>query len=331
MYNILYRLIFIASTLLTSLLTYSLQASNINNTTLVDTSENYFLMVSKKLKNKVKEVSNATDYLGKEYANQYILTSNSNMKKFKTRYKKGIFEILRFSETLSYREPVVSIYVLDNKPISKQQWVEINTLAQLSHIMHSIFLNIKCDGWVYITLEDNVMGNYPYVSFAEMVNNRNPTKTIFYNAANFQDKSVGWSLPYNDLVGDGFMVTASYPINIESKLVGVASIDLTISSLIFNLKPIEEENNDHHGYMFLFSKYGKIIGQINKITNPVSQVPNYHDTIKFIQKNKKKLLSLDDNFSRIRICDMGYNYNVYNDTIVPGSVSLLYVIKNKGC
>lgn len=72
---------------------------------------------------------------------------------------------------------------------------------------------------------------YPYVPMDEAVHNDKPTAQVFYKAADFDRRSVGWTLPYLDLVGAGMMITASYPIYADDRLLGVASRDITIKQL----------------------------------------------------------------------------------------------------
>jgi hypothetical protein len=63
---------------------------------------------------------------------------------------------------------------------------------------------------------------YPYLPMDQAVKNDPPTEQVFYRAADFKRRAVGWTLPYLDLVGAGLMITASYPIYAEDKLLGVA-------------------------------------------------------------------------------------------------------------
>jgi len=63
------------------------------------------------------------------------------------------------------------------------------------------------------------------------VNNEMPTRQVFYTAADFARRSVGWTAPYLDLVGAGMMITASYPIYADDRLLGVASRDITLRQL----------------------------------------------------------------------------------------------------
>jgi hypothetical protein len=85
--------------------------------------------------------------------------------------------------------------------------------------------------WVYVTTADQALMIYPYVPIEQAANNGNPTRTPYYNAADFERRAVGWTAPYLDLVGAGMMVTASYPIYQGDTLLGVMSRDITLKEL----------------------------------------------------------------------------------------------------
>jgi hypothetical protein len=85
--------------------------------------------------------------------------------------------------------------------------------------------------WVYLTTADDMMLIYPYVPMDEALNNAMPTKQVYYTAADFARRKVGWTEPYLDLVGAGMMITASYPIYAGDRLLGVASRDITLKQL----------------------------------------------------------------------------------------------------
>jgi Methyl-accepting chemotaxis protein-like, first PDC sensor domain len=85
--------------------------------------------------------------------------------------------------------------------------------------------------WVYLTTSDDMMMIYPYVPMDEAINNAMPTRQVYYAAADFARRAVGWTEPYLDLVGAGMMITASYPIYAGDRLLGVASRDITLQQL----------------------------------------------------------------------------------------------------
>ena len=85
--------------------------------------------------------------------------------------------------------------------------------------------------WVYLTTADEAMLIYPYLPLEQAVNNGTPTANGYYKAADFDQRAVGWTPPYLDLVGAGMMITASYPVYSSDELLGVSSRDITLKEL----------------------------------------------------------------------------------------------------
>jgi hypothetical protein len=85
--------------------------------------------------------------------------------------------------------------------------------------------------WVYLTTADEAMMIYPYLPLEQAVNNGTPTENGYYKAADFDQRAVGWTPPYLDLVGAGMMITASYPVYAGDRLLGVSSRDITLKEL----------------------------------------------------------------------------------------------------
>jgi len=85
--------------------------------------------------------------------------------------------------------------------------------------------------WVYLTTADEAMLIYPYLPLEQAVNNGVPTQNGYYKAADFEQRAVGWTPPYLDLVGAGMMITASYPVYSGDRLLGVSSRDITLEEL----------------------------------------------------------------------------------------------------
>ncbi|MBS0251965.1 MAG: PDC sensor domain-containing protein [Proteobacteria bacterium] len=107
------------------------------------------------------------------------------------------------------------------------------TLGHLRNFEHALPLfraaySSFAFSWVYLTTADDMMLIYPYVPLDQAVNNALPTKQVFYTAADFQRHAVGWTAPYLDLVGAGLMITASYPVYDDDRLLGVVSHDITL-------------------------------------------------------------------------------------------------------
>lgn len=126
--------------------------------------------------------------------------------------------------------PYPSLYRYSDTPLTTAVAARLDDLNAMVPVVRSAHASFDFS-WVYITTPDELMLIYPYVPIAEALNNKLPTKQVFYTAANVTDRRVGWTEPYFDLVGAGMMVTASSPIFNGDDLIGVASRDVTLKQL----------------------------------------------------------------------------------------------------
>lgn len=268
---------------------------------------------------KFEQIANATTSLGRTYARLYQNSTNDkstqsslylghyiNSSHFdQTQADKMISPPLesglRKVEFLnspqgqpSYRAPVLSSYLYNDEIITPAIKKEVQTIAKLAPVFSS-FYNMFNDGWVYITTSSELMAIYPFVPADEAVANGTPTKAPFYQAANFKDKKLGWSAPYMDLVGDGLMVTASYPMYDREQLLGVASIDVTIDNF---LRTFENVHRFHLGRFLLISDTGMKIADLGSHISETSNKPIYYRTTKgLFNDNIDGLLSSDEDMN----------------------------------
>ncbi|MCF6777045.1 cache domain-containing protein [Thiotrichales bacterium 19X7-9] len=292
-------------------------------TTETPSNKLFVSMLANKINSQLETLSYAVTALGKTYAVLYKknnrLSHNSQKIIVKSSVQnKGIRELFLFDQShqgLTYRAPVISSYILNDQPLTKTQWYEINALIEITPTMITLY-NIFNDGWVYITTEDNIMIIYPYVPLEQAVNNKNPTETTFYEAANFKDKKAGWSEPYVDLVGDGLMVTTSYPIYKNNQLLGVASIDITIDKLLKSLAllPLNQL-----GSFTLFTASGKLITNLSKS----QKNPNDQLTAKLFNKINAQTNQVSQN----QICYQNINYQIYATKIKANNWVLINTVK----
>lgn len=126
--------------------------------------------------------------------------------------------------------PYPAFYSYSSDPLSEAVLREFDLFDRLAPTLQSDYESFPFS-WVYLTTPHNAMAIFPYVPIEDAVNNGTPTKTAFYQAADFEHGTVGWTEPYLDLVGAGMMVTASYPIQDGDRLLGVASRDMTLRQL----------------------------------------------------------------------------------------------------
>jgi PAS domain S-box-containing protein len=139
-------------------------------------------------------------------------------------YKKMLYRVpgVANPKAIKQRDAVAGIH-LDQRPtysddlVSRMQVLE--TMSDSLVMAHATFQN----AWDYIMLAENVAlvvpfygGDFP----PEM------TTLNFYTAADFAHRRAGWVEPYNDLGGEGVMVTVSSPIYAGETLLGVSAHDM---------------------------------------------------------------------------------------------------------
>ncbi len=225
-----------------------------------DTTFRNFMLnkMAQEINEKLTTVSKSATFLGNRYLVHYqnlstLKTFNKGDLLSKSDVQENIralsFTATQNDQNLAYRAPYLSSYILNEKKITPELWREIAAISEIKAVFPSLYQFFN-DGWVYITTANELMAIYPYVPLQDAVHNKNPTKSPFYLAADFKNKKVGWSAPYMDLVGDGLMVTASYPIYDKGKLLAVSSIDITLSNLASSLMLPKE----YFGSFFLMTQ-----------------------------------------------------------------------------
>ena len=131
---------------------------------------------------------------------------------------------------LQSQAPYVAFYCYGDSAVSDAAAEDLGDLFWMTPTLRTAYESFDYS-WVYITTVHNAFAIYPYLPMDEAVNNDPPTQQIFYTAANFDERKVGWTPPYLDLAGQGMMVTAAYPIYAGDTLLGVASRDVTIDQM----------------------------------------------------------------------------------------------------
>lgn len=134
----------------------------------------------------------------------------------------------------SFQAPYPAFYSYRGATLSETVLHQLDLFEKLAPTLRSAFESFPFS-WVYLTTADEAMVIYPYLPIDEAVNNGTPTESVFYQAADFANRRVGWSPPYLDLVGAGLMVTASHPIYRGDTLLGVMSRDITLKQLTSSL------------------------------------------------------------------------------------------------
>jgi Methyl-accepting chemotaxis protein-like, first PDC sensor domain len=122
------------------------------------------------------------------------------------------------------------LYSYRGNTVTAQTVTQLENLERTLPVIRAAYRSFDFS-WTYLTTVDDMMLIYPYVPLDQAVNNAMPTRQVFYTAADFARRTVGWTAPYLDLVGAGMMITASYPIYSGDRLLGVASHDVTLKQL----------------------------------------------------------------------------------------------------
>lgn len=187
----------------------------------------------------LSDVAASTKAIGLEYALRVEDPLRSDAVDWTTRaYTQGNTTGFRFwdigtSEPAS-RAPFPSLYSYGAADMTSDRATTLNHLETMVPVLRSAYRSFGFS-WVYFTTPDDILLIYPYVPLAEAVHNFRPTKQVYYTAADFKNRAVGWTAPYLDLVGAGMMITASYPVYQNNELLGVASRDITLTEMSLSI------------------------------------------------------------------------------------------------
>ena len=130
----------------------------------------------------------------------------------------------------SFQAAYPGFYSYNGAKLDDQVLRQLNLFEQLVPTFRAAYESFPFS-WVYVTTVDDAMMIYPYLPIEQAINDRTPTQTTYYRAADFAHHAVGWTSPYLDLVGAGMMITASYPVYEGDSLLGVVSRDITLKQL----------------------------------------------------------------------------------------------------
>lgn len=130
----------------------------------------------------------------------------------------------------SFQAAYPGFYSYNGAKLDDQVLRQLNLFEQLVPTFRAAYESFPFS-WVYVTTVDDAMMIYPYLPIEQAINDRIPTQTTYYRAADFAHHAVGWTPPYLDLVGAGMMITASYPVYEGDSLLGVVSRDITLKQL----------------------------------------------------------------------------------------------------
>jgi hypothetical protein len=130
----------------------------------------------------------------------------------------------------SFQAAYPGFYSYNGEKLDDRVLRQLNLFEQLVPTFRTAYESFPFS-WVYVTTVDDAMMIYPYLPIEQAINDRTPTQTTYYRAADFAHHAVGWTPPYLDLVGAGMMITASFPVYEGDSLLGVVSRDITLKQL----------------------------------------------------------------------------------------------------
>ena len=134
----------------------------------------------------------------------------------------------------AFQSPGPALYSYAGPDIPEAAWRELAALPKLFDELRRQHDALDLS-WVYLATANESFAIYPFLPLSDAVNNDKPSKQVFYTAAAFDSRGVGWTEPYLDLAGAGMMVTAGYPVYDGDTLLGVASRDITLKQIASGL------------------------------------------------------------------------------------------------
>lgn len=87
-----------------------------------------------------------------------------------------------------------ALYSYNGKELTRENIKQMNALTDIEPVLRAAAESLDFS-WVYLTTADDWLLIYPYLPLKEAVHNVMPTNQVFYTAANFKDREVGWTLP----------------------------------------------------------------------------------------------------------------------------------------
>jgi signal transduction histidine kinase len=139
--------------------------------------------------------------------------------------------------------------------ISKEDVNEtINLFSRMITFFKSAVIQHDLIRWIYIGTPQGVHFCYPGHGYNDSYDNR---LRLWYKNAN-ETKTFGWSNPYVDAGGLGLMITASKPVYVNGKLIGVVATDVIVETI--NEKIIDLEVGKT-GYSFLIDENADVIAR----------------------------------------------------------------------
>jgi len=208
------------------------------------------LLLAQSIKMNLDTISRSVKALGDEYVRLYDQTpvmAEQDQEKWLARSfsdkQTVLFRPFTTGPEPGFQAPQPSYLYYHGKELTPNVWRELNSFTRLASLFKLTYDTFN-DSWVYLTTADGAFFIYPYLPLNEAIHNYPPTGQVFYTAADFKNRTFGWTPPYLDLAGAGMMVTVSHPIYRQDELLGVIARDITLTQLANQiLEPFNDFDN----------------------------------------------------------------------------------------
>lgn len=167
----------------------------------------------------------------------------------------------------TYQDPYPGYLLFNDGDFNEKVFKHLNVFQNINAALRNTHETVDFS-WTYFTTTNDMMIIYPYLPYDFIDEGYNPTQKHFYLAADFENRQVGWKEPYMDFSDEGMIITASYPVYSQQKLLGVASQDITLNQLTTNL--LDKLNVYNKTLSFMVDKNGKAIA--NTITEYLQEI-----------------------------------------------------------
>ncbi|MCT6698948.1 sensor domain-containing diguanylate cyclase [Rheinheimera sp. 4Y26] len=167
------------------------------------------------------------------------------------------------------------------------QWREMEAALVLTPLFEQIKQHDMQNTWLYYTSDSGFMYAYPY-SQLDIDHPVTDKGVLFYQAilkdpfftlatpAHNPERKLIWTPVYQDLAGQGDMITASQPVFFQQQFIGVLSIDISLSQLLTKLQFHELNATE----MLMLTPEGTDVFQRQQVT--FSQDPRLNKTDSFV-------------------------------------------------
>ncbi|MEJ2339326.1 MAG: hypothetical protein P8Y15_10565 [Gemmatimonadales bacterium] len=163
----------------------------------------------------------------------------------------------RLDSAPGYQADAAAYFSYQGENFDEQTWRQLEMFRTLTPVVRAAH-RASPFSWSYVTTAQGLLLIYPFLTLNEAVNNESPTEQTYYQHADFENRSTGWTPPYLDLVGAGMMVTASTPAYEGDTLLGVVSHDITLTEL--SERVLRLLTRDVGGTAWLADESGLLIG-----------------------------------------------------------------------